>query len=150
LDKVAYCFFLFIMSTEPRDPALRSLLANLTVSRASRDPGRVPVIWVWAKSWQLPAPRTSHLSTKVRCTSLPRWGNRVLSTHWKMNLLLLEECLVLSPYYIPPPQEKQGDIAFCAYQWTLKSSAPSALQLLGKDPECASQRIVARHIKGQL
>ncbi len=30
------------MSTEPRDPALRSLLADLTVSRASLAPGRVP------------------------------------------------------------------------------------------------------------
>jgi hypothetical protein len=30
------------MSSEPRDPALRSLLADLTVSRVSRDPGRVP------------------------------------------------------------------------------------------------------------
>jgi hypothetical protein len=37
-----YYFFLFIMSSEPRDPALRSLLADLTVSRASRDPGRIP------------------------------------------------------------------------------------------------------------
>jgi hypothetical protein len=30
------------MSAEPRDPALRSLLADLTVSRASRESGRVP------------------------------------------------------------------------------------------------------------
>jgi hypothetical protein len=30
------------MSAEPRDPALRSLLEDLTVSRASRESGRVP------------------------------------------------------------------------------------------------------------
>jgi hypothetical protein len=35
-------FFLFVMSSEPREPALHSLLAGLTVSRTSRDPGRVP------------------------------------------------------------------------------------------------------------
>jgi hypothetical protein len=38
----SYFTFFFVMSAEPRDPALRSLLADLTVLPASRESGRVP------------------------------------------------------------------------------------------------------------
>jgi hypothetical protein len=38
----SYFTFFFVMSAEPWDPALCSLLADLTVSRASRELGRVP------------------------------------------------------------------------------------------------------------